>query len=114
MAYLGQNPNYFPTMKRSLLFCFAMALQPLSATQQVVTLGDSLTFAYETEFCNEIDTPFFSYGDGFSSNVRNWAEILNKSAYRKDSFDLGTRQYVNFDGPFGTEYDFFFRNKNNW
>ena len=101
-------------MKLTFLFSLALTIQPLAANQQVVTLGDSLTFAYETEFCNGIDTPFFSYGDGFSSNVRNWAEILNKPAYRKDSFDLGPRKYISFEGPDGKDYDFFFRHKNNW
>jgi len=87
----------------------------LSAAEQVVTLGDSLTFAYETEFCHEVDIPFGpDYGDGFSSRVRNWAEILNKPGYRRASFDLGPRQYLNIDLPSANDFDFFLRNRNNW
>ncbi|MEO5714146.1 MAG: GDSL-type esterase/lipase family protein [Luteolibacter sp.] len=102
-------------MKTKLLLSFILALQPLSAAEQVVTLGDSLTFAYETEFCHEVNIPFGpDYGDGFSSRVRNWAEILNKPGYRRSSFDLGPRQYVNIDLPSSNDYDFFLRNRNNW
>ena len=102
-------------MKHSLLLSFILALQPLSAAEQVVTLGDSLTFAYETEFCHEINIPFGpDYGDGFNSGVRNWAEILNKLGCRRSSFDLGPRQYLNIDIPFGNDIDFFLRNRNNW
>ena len=102
-------------MKRTLLLPFLLALQPLSAAEQVVTLGDSLTFAYETEFCHEVNIPFGpDYGDGFSSRVRNWAEILNKPGYRRASFDLGPRQYLSIDFPLANEYDFFLRNRNNW
>lgn len=102
-------------MKSALLLPFILALQPLSAAEQVVTLGDSLTFAYETEFCHEVKIPFGpDYGDGFSSRVRNWAEILNKPAYRRTSFDLGPRQYLDLDLPTGYDIDFFLRNQNNW
>jgi len=102
-------------MKSTLLLPFILALQPLSAGEQVVTLGDSLTFAYETEFCHEVNIPFGpDYGDGFSSRVRNWAEILNKPGYRRSSFDLGPRQYINLDGPSANDIDFFLRNRNNW
>lgn len=102
-------------MKRTLLLSFLLALQPLSAAEQVVTLGDSLTFAYETEFGHEVDIPFGpDYGDGFSSRVRNWVEILNKPGYRRASFDLGPRQYFNIDFPLANEFDFFLRHRNNW
>jgi lysophospholipase L1-like esterase len=102
-------------MKRTLLLSFSLALQPLSAAEQVVTLGDSLTFSYEAAFCHEVDIPFGpDYGDGFSSRVRNWAEILNKRGYRRASFDLGPRQYINIDFPLANEYDFFLRHRNNW
>ncbi len=81
----------------------------------MVTLGDSLTFAYEAEFCNEIDIPFGpDYGDGFSSRVRNWAEILYKPGYRRSSFDLGPRQFINIDFPGANDFDFFLRNRYNW
>ena len=79
-----------------------------SATEQIVTLGDSLTFAYEAEFGFNI--PFTSYGDGFAPEVRNWAEILNDPLYRHERFDLGTRQNISVLGL----YDIFFRQKNNW
>ncbi|MEO5916432.1 MAG: SGNH/GDSL hydrolase family protein [Luteolibacter sp.] len=102
-------------MKPTLLLPFILALQPLSATEQVVTLGDSLTFAYETEFGHQVENPFGpDYGDGFSSRVRNWAEILNKSGQRRSSFHLGPRQYLSIEFPGGSDYDFFLRNRNNW
>ncbi|MCX6865411.1 MAG: hypothetical protein NTV46_04185, partial [Verrucomicrobia bacterium] len=90
----------------------AMILQAASASavEQIVTLGDSLTFAYEAEFGFQLDLFFVSYGDGFSSRVRNWAEILNDPIYRHERFDLGTRQNISILGL----YDIFFRHKNNW
>lgn len=101
-------------MKFTLLLPFILAFQSLSG-EQVVTLGDSLTFAYETEFGHEVNIPFGpDYGDGFSSRVRNWAEILNKPGYRRASFDLGPRQHLNIDVPLANDFDFFFRNRNNW
>lgn len=102
-------------MKPSLVLPFILALQPMSAAEQVITLGDSLTFAYETEFCREVDIPFGpEYGDGFNFRVRNWAEILHKPGYRRNSFDLGPRQYLSIDNPFHFEIGFFLRNQNNW
>lgn len=104
-------------MKSALLFSLALALQssPVPAAEQMVTLGDSLTFSYETEFGSQVSIPFVvSYGDGFGSKVRNWAEILHKTAYRNSSFDLGSRKSVSFDLPFGGDFDFFFRNQYNW
>jgi len=81
-----------------------------SAVEQMVTLGDSLTFAYEAEFGFQLNLFFVSYGDGFGSRVRNWAEVLNDPLYRHDRFDLGTRQNLSVLGL----YDIFFRNRNNW
>ena len=90
----------------------ALILQAASASavEQIVTLGDSLTFAYEAEFGFQLDLYFVSYGDGFGSRVRNWAEILNDPIYRHDRFDLGTRQNISVLGL----YDIFLRNRNNW
>ncbi len=88
---------------------------PAPAVEQIVTLGDSLTFAYEAEFGYQLTIPFVaSYGDGFGPGVRNWVEILNNPAYRHASFDLGDRDYIQLDLPFSTSIDFFFRHKNNW
>jgi hypothetical protein len=99
-------------MKLSPHVLAALILQTASASavEQIVTLGDSLTFAYEAEFGFQVDLFFVRYGDGFSSRVRNWAEILNDPIYRHDRFDLGTRQNISILGL----YDIFFRHKNNW
>lgn len=99
-------------MKLSPHVLAALILQTASASavEQIVTLGDSLTFAYEAEFGFQVDLLFVRYGDGFSSRVRNWAEILNDPIYRHDRFDLGTRQNISMLGL----YDIFFRHKNNW
>jgi hypothetical protein len=70
-------------------------VSPVTAAEQVVTLGDSLTYAYEAEFGFRITIPFVgSFGDGFGPQVRNWVEILNDPAYRKDRFDLGARDTI--------------------
>jgi len=85
------------------------------ATEQIVTLGDSLTFAYEAEFGYKVTIPFVaSYGDGFGSEVRNWVEILNDPAYRHASFDLGERDSIQVKLPLSASFEFFFRQKNNW
>ena len=100
-------------MKLASAIVFTVALQcPIvSAAEQIITLGDSLTYAYESEFGTQIDIPFvISYGDGFGSKVRNWAEILNKTIYRNASFDLGSRDTLHIIGG----VDFFFRNRYNW
>lgn len=100
-------------MKLALSFVFALALKcpVVSAAEQMITLGDSLTYAYESEFGTQVDIPFVvSYGDGFGSKVRNWAEILNKMIYRNASFDLGDRDTLHIIGG----VDFFFRNRYNW
>jgi len=92
-----------------------LAVASAGATEQIVTLGDSLTFAYEAEFGYKLAIPYvFSYGDGFGPEVRNWAEILNNPAYRHASFDLGDRDYIQLNLPYSTTVDFFFRQKGNW
>lgn len=79
---------------------------PVSAAEQCVTLGDSLTFAYEAEFGFDL----LGYGDGFGPEVRNWVEILHDSAYRNESFDQGSRNnLVAF-----LFFRLFFRNDYNW
>jgi hypothetical protein len=87
-------------MKLSPHVLAALILQTASASavEQIVTLGDSLTFAYEAEFGFQVDLFFVRYGDGFSSRVRNWAEILNDPIYRHERFDLGTRQNISVLG----------------
>ncbi len=62
------------------------------AAKQLVTLGDSLTFAYEAEFGFDITIQGVgTFGDGFGPEVRNWTEILNDPAYRNGDFDQGSR-----------------------
>ncbi len=77
---------------------------PVSAAEQCVTLGDSLTFAYEAEFGSAL------LSDGFGPEVRNWIEILHDPAYRHESFDQGSRNNL-------IAFLFvrlFFRNDYNW
>jgi len=66
----------------------------------MVTLGDSLTFAYEAGF----------FSDGFGPEVQNWIEILSSAEGRQDWFDLGERDYLwtLFGG------NFYFRQTYNW
>lgn len=89
-----------------LLSGFFLQLAPVSAAEQCVTLGDSLTFAYEAEFGFDL----FGYGDGFGPEVRNWVEILNDPTYRHESFDQGSRKnLVAF-----IFWSLFFRSQYNW
>lgn len=87
-----------------------------AAASPCVTLGDSLTFAYEAEFGFRINVPFVdSYGDGFGPEVRNWVEILRDPAYRGAQFDFGARDTFQIDfSPFGSTYNLLFRHKYNW
>ncbi len=64
------------------------------AADQVVTLGDSLTFAYEGSFAFEESLFGNAVGDGFGPEVRNWIELLSSPAYRQDAFDLGARDSI--------------------
>ena len=94
-----------------LILSAAWFLQPASAKAQCVTLGDSLTFAYEAEFGFEVWIPFVAtFGDGFGPEVRNWIEILNNPAYRKSYFDIGARREFRLAGI----YKLLFRHDSNW
>ncbi|MBK1832679.1 SGNH/GDSL hydrolase family protein [Roseibacillus ishigakijimensis] len=93
-------------------FLLATSL-PNSAQTELITLGDSLTFAYEAEFGFQISIPFGeTYGDGFDpEEVKNWAEILHQE--RSPDFDLGARQTLTADFSFFS-YDLYFRQDHNW
>lgn len=88
----------------------------LFAADQVVTLGDSLTFAYKGEFGFSVNVPFSgTTGDNMPDSVRNWIEILSSSTYRNAYFDQGTTKNIRLDfRPFGQLYTLFFRNDYNW
>jgi hypothetical protein len=75
-----------------------------------VTLGDSLTFAYEAEFGFRI---FGTYGDGFGPEVRNWVEILRDPSYRGAEFDFGQRDEFEIS-LFFFNYQLLFRHQYNW
>lgn|GEM_PF-441592 len=103
--------NHFTKQTLNIFSVMLFLALPARATEQIVTLGDSLTFAYEAEFGFKVTIPFVaSYGDGFGPKVRNWVEILNDPVYRHNSFDLGAREDITVLSIF----DIFFRNKNNW
>lgn len=104
-------------------FCAAVLLQshPLAAADQIVVLGDSLSFAYEAQFGFEIEIQTGigtseTFGDGFGPEVRNWIEILDDPAYRGDSFDMGARDDIRLQTFFLPERseDLYFRQLNNW
>jgi hypothetical protein len=105
-------------MKAPLAAAFAVVFSaaPLPAAEQVVTLGDSLTYAYEGEFCFRVTVPFSgTYGDNMPATVRNWIETLSSTSYRNGSFDQGTRITFVLDfRPFGQRYTLFLRNRYNW
>ncbi|MCW1923029.1 SGNH/GDSL hydrolase family protein [Luteolibacter arcticus] len=94
---------------------FLLGRAPLPAAEQIIVLGDSLTFAYEASFAFNKTINGTSYGDGFGSGVRNWIEILSSSSYRQNSFDLGARDSISVFSlsPFGF-VQLYFRQKNNW
>ncbi|MCB1129704.1 MAG: SGNH/GDSL hydrolase family protein [Verrucomicrobiae bacterium] len=95
--------------------CCAAAVAVSPAAEQIVTLGDSLTYAYEAEFGFEVNTLFGgTRGDGFGPEVRNWIEILNDPAYRNESFDLGARDMMHLNFFFIYQYDVLFRHQFNW
>lgn len=99
----------------SAVFVATLLLGLPVRAEQIVTLGDSLTFAYETEFGSKVSIPFGpSYGDGFGPSVKNWIEILNDPAYRHIAFDLGPRDTLTINLPVVPDLDVFFRNRNNW
>ena len=99
-----------------------LALSLLLATQsfagtELITLGDSLTFAYEASFGFELNIPVVgSFGDGMNpEEVKNWAEILDQE--RNSDFDLGERESIQipFETFLGTiNYELYLRQKKNW
>ncbi|MEO5913461.1 MAG: SGNH/GDSL hydrolase family protein [Luteolibacter sp.] len=98
-----------------LLLALALSCTSVSATEQIVTLGDSLTFAYEAEFCfSQNVVPFGPIGDGFPLTVQNWIEILSKPAYRGSSFGLGTPDNVTVTAPGNPPFSLYFRQSQNW
>ncbi len=116
-AASGKLGKVHVSMKPIYALILALALQRanVAAAGQIVTLGDSLTFAYESEFGTGVTIPFVgSYGDGFGPGVRNWVEILNNPLYRNAKFDLGARQSFSVDLPFGQRFNLYLRQKYNW
>ncbi len=100
-------------VRLSLLAALALS-PPLPAGEKIVTLGDSLTFAYEAEFGFRFMVPFGdTYGDGFGPEVRNWIEILNSPQFRNDRFDIGARNDIELDFFF-SKRKLFFRHDYNW
>ena len=100
----------------SLAAAFLLGAAPLPAAEQIVTLGDSLSFAYEASFAFSKKINGTTYGDGFGSGVRNWIEVLSSTSYRQPSFDLGARDSINvfsFFSPFGN-VQLYLRQRNNW
>jgi lysophospholipase L1-like esterase len=100
----------------SIAAAFLLGTASLPAAEQIVTLGDSLTFAYEGSFAFEETIFGTTYGDGFGSGVRNWIEILSSSSYRQNSFDLGARDSIRILASiFPLRYaNLYFRQRNNW
>lgn len=91
-----------------------LAIAPAAAAESIVTLGDSLTFAYEAEFCFRVTIPLMgTYGDGFGPGVRNWIEVLSDPACRGDRFALGARDNITLTVLF-SQTTLFFRQRNNW
>lgn len=89
-----------------------LALQgPLLAADQIVTLGDSLTFAYQGEFGFKKNVLGKVYGDGMPATVRNWIETLSSTTYRNAFFDQGSPKNINLQLGLGS---IFFRNEYNW
>lgn len=99
-----------------LLGCLLMGASPCPAADQVVCLGDSLTFAYEAEFCfEEVITGLGTIGEGFDpAKVKNWIEILNDPTYRGAFFDIGARDDFTVDPPLDPAFTKFFRHEYNW
>ena len=86
------------------------------AADQVVTLGDSLTFSYKGEFGFSVNVPLTgTVGDNMPDTVRNWIETLSSTTYRNTSFDQGASKSIRLDfRPFGKLYTLFLRNDYNW
>ena len=98
-----------------LLIALAVQTAALPAAEQIVTLGDSLTFAYEAEFCfQQTISGIGTIGDGFPASVRNWIEVLSTTPGRADRFELGIRDSVTVDPPFDPPFQLYFRQSHNW
>lgn len=95
----------------------AVVFTPAQSAEQIVTLGDSLTFAYEAEFNFNKTVNGSTFGDGFSPEVKNWIEILSAPNGRDAWFELGTRDSINvysLFNPYFTNVPFYFRQSYNW
>ncbi|MGB6221873.1 SGNH/GDSL hydrolase family protein [Haloferula sp.] len=117
MRPISNHPTYLKSSLLPLLAAITLPCTGLKAAEQIVTLGDSLTFAYEAEFGFQYSVPFGpTFGDGFGSSVRNWIEILINPAYRNEHFDIGVRDTYTIAGiPFVVpEQTFLFRHEYNW
>lgn len=98
----------------ALLASACLAFSPAISAESIVTLGDSLSFAYEAEFGFKVTIPTLgTYGDGFGPGVRNWIEVLSDPAYRGDRFALGSRDSITLHLLF-SQTTLFFRQRNNW
>lgn len=88
------------------------------AAEQMITLGDSLTFAYEAEFGFKVTLTWpasGTFGDDFGTEVQNWVEILHDPAYRNAHFDQGARRDdIHVTTGLFTSRDLFFRREYNW
>ncbi len=103
------------TFHRFLISLVLLQTGTATAGEKIVTLGDSLTFAYEAEFGFRFTIPFGdSYGDGFGPEVKNWIEILNSPSYRKDHFDIGVRDHIWISIPILGGVNLLFRHQYNW
>jgi lysophospholipase L1-like esterase len=92
-----------------------LAASSLGADEPVVTLGDSLTFAYEAEFGFQRHLiGLGTVGDGMPATVKNWIEILSDPAYRGSQFALGTRKSISVDLPLNSSFQLFLRQNHNW
>jgi lysophospholipase L1-like esterase len=117
---IGQTPvrGRFRAFVSSALL--GMVASSAFAADQIVTLGDSLTFAYEAEFCFQktvtIVPPSITttLGDNMPAKVRNWVEILSNPANRGNRFELGTRDNVTITPPYDPPFELFFRQSHNW
>ena len=96
---------------------FALAIQSatVTAAEQIIALGDSLSFAYEAEFCfRKTITGVGNIGDNMPQTVRNWIEVLSNPTYRGDRFELGVRDEVTVSPPFDPPFNLYFRQSHNW
>jgi lysophospholipase L1-like esterase len=110
------NNKHRPFISPVLL---ALTVSCASAAEQIVTLGDSLTFAYEAEFCFQKTITIApsittTIGDNMPARVRNWIEILSNPANRGDRFDLGARDSVTVTPPLDPPFDLYLRQSYNW